>query len=213
MSATRAGSWNVIHWAEILFAYGGKILSSDGKKAAFNSDEGLRATEIYRQLAHPELLAGNEGDAFLVGKVAMELNGPWIRSYYADKAPNLKYKALPPLMGSVKQGQSMYAWFWVVNAKSDAKVQEASWKFLQYLSSPEQYLQIWLQIGLIPFQKSLLTDSRVVNDEWFKTFMGALSFGQVYYSTSVRNWQELDKIIGRAAGESDLRGDFFQAVP
>ncbi len=197
LSATRAGSWNVIHWAGILFAYGGQILTPDGKMAAFNSPEGLQATDIYRQLAHPELLAGNEGDAFLLERVAMELNGPWIRSYYKDKAPNLQYKALAPLKGSAKQGQSMYAWFWVVNSKSSPAIQEEAWKFLQYLSNVEQYLEIWEQIGLIPFQKSLLTDPRVIDDEWFKTFMGALEFGKVYYSTSINNWEEIDKIIGR----------------
>ncbi len=78
LAEAKGGSWNVLHWSAILDAYGGSILNEDGTEVAFNTPEGLEATNVYRQLVHPEL--GAHDNAFITEQTAMMWNGPWQKS-------------------------------------------------------------------------------------------------------------------------------------
>lgn len=190
---TIEGSWNIIHWSGILAAYEGRILQSDLKKAAFNNTAGGTATEIYSQLAHPNFL--DWGDAFTIGKSAMTWTGPWSRSNYRKNAPDLNFKAIPPLTGET-QAISMYSWFWVVNAESSPEQQEWAWKFNNYLSNDQNYLEMAKEIGFLTFRKANFEDEEFMNDEWIQAFREAINNATIYYE-KIPNWEKVDVLIGR----------------
>lgn len=192
LAATKAGSWNVIHWSSILKAYGGKILSGDGTKAAFNTPEGLEATKIYAKLTHANFIQ----DAFTLGKSAMEWDGPWSRAFYKQNNPRLNFKAIPPLKGPTSQVISMYAWFWVVNAASSPVQKEWAWKFLKYISGDEKYLEMATKIGFISFRKANYSNEKYVSDPWIKAFGKALEVADIYYA-KVPGWEKIDVAIGQ----------------
>lgn len=189
LSTSKGGSWNVIHFSAILFAHGGAFLNEDNTKSAFNSEAGLQAAQIYQQLAHPEA----PSDAFVLQKSAMEWNGPWAKSNYAATAPDLRYKALLPLQGPKAQVTGSYVWFWVVSAAASAEKKQAAWKFLQWLSAPEQYEAQYRNVGLLPITKKL--PAGLENDVWAQTFSKALEYAKIYYAKHPK-WEQIDVAIG-----------------
>ncbi len=189
LATSKAGSWNMIDWSAVLFSYGGAFLTEDGTKSAFNSDAGIQAANIYQQLAHPEA----PGDSFVLNKSAMEWNGPWAKSYYASAAPKLRYKALLPLKGPVAQVAGSYVWFWVVSAAATPEQKMAAWKFLQWLSAPEQYAAQYRNVGLLPITNKL--PEELAKDEWAQTFSQALQYARIYYAKHPK-WEQIDVAIG-----------------
>ncbi len=189
LSTSKGGSWNVIHFSAILFAFGGSFLTPDNTKAALISPEGLQAAQVYQQLAHPEA----PSDAFVLGKSAMIWNGPWMKSYFAATAPELRYKAILPLQGPAAQVTGSYVWFWVVSAVASPEKKKEAWKFLQWLSAPEQYEAQYRNVGLLPITKKL--PAGLEQDEWAQTFSKALEYAKIYYAKHPK-WEQIDVAIG-----------------
>jgi ABC-type glycerol-3-phosphate transport system substrate-binding protein len=180
----------LIGWSTLLWANGGRYLTEDMKEAAFNSPEGLKATQMYLDLTHPEL----GEDAFILELAATSYNGPWARSHYRDVAPYLNYKALPPLKGADGEPIAMaYSWLWCVNAGISEEKKLEAWKFLQWLTSAEEYLWMALEAGFVPIRKDNAEDPRVKNDEWLSTFAYALNYGRKYPEHP--NWPEIQEAI------------------
>ncbi|NPV53620.1 MAG: ABC transporter substrate-binding protein [Firmicutes bacterium] len=189
LMATKEGYWNVIHWSTIVRAFGSQYISKDGTKAAFNTPPGLEATKVYAKLTHANFM--NAPDAFTLGKSAMMWGGPWDRAFFRQNNPRLKFKAIPPLKGPARQVTSMYAWFWVVNAASSPAQKEWAWKFLQYLSNDEKYLEMANKIGFISFRKANYSNEEYVSDPWIRAFGKALEVAEVYYA-KIPGWAKVD---------------------
>lgn len=190
LSSTKDGSWNVINWSSILFAHGAEILNEEATQATFNTDVGLEATQLYQQLTHPEV---TDEDAFVTEQSAMFLNGPWQKSNFEESAPNLPYKAILPLEGPAGRVASSYVWFWVVSAKATPQEQEEAWRFIQWLSAPEQYASIYRNVGLIPITNEL--PSELEDDVWVQTFNEGLEYSKIYYANTPK-WEQIDVAIG-----------------
>ena len=180
----------MIHWSAILAAHGGEILNEEGTQAAFNTEAGLKATEIYRQLTHPEIA---HDDAFITEQSAMFWNGPWQKSNFEQSAPDLPYKAITPLEGPAGKVAPSYVWFWVVSAKATPQEQEEAWRFIQWLSTPEQYGAIYRNVGLIPITKQI--PEGLEDDVWVQAFNEGLEYAKIYYSDNPE-WEQIDVAIG-----------------
>ncbi len=191
LAETKDGSWNVLHWSAILDAYGGAILSEDGTEVAFNTPEGLEATEVYRQLVHPEL--GAHDNAFITEQTAMMWNGPWQKSNLSESNPDLQYKAILPLEGPAGRAAPAYVWFWAVSAAATPEEQEEAWKFLSWISAADQYEAIYNDVGLIPITNEL--PEALQDDEWVQAFNEGLEFANIYYAKNTV-WEQIDVAIG-----------------
>ncbi len=192
LSTSRDGSWNVIHWSTILKAYGVELVNEDGTEAAFNTEVGREATETYMALTHPRFI----DDAFVLGRSAMAWNGPWWRAFLDANAPNLNYQAIAPIAGPDRQVTGMYAWFWVVNANSTPQQQYWAWRFSEFLSNDENYLDMALDIGFISFRNAHYEDDRYATDDWIRTFGEALEAAEIYYAP-IAQWESIDVAIGQ----------------
>ncbi|MGI6567479.1 MAG: extracellular solute-binding protein [Firmicutes bacterium] len=192
LSVSKDGSWNVIHWSTILKAFGGELVTPDGKQAAFNTPEGLEATKVYQQLTHANFIE----DAFTLEKAAMEWQGPWTKAFYLQNNPRLEFQAIAPLRGPARQVMAMYAWFWTVNANAAPAQKEWAWKFLQYISNDDNYLDMAMDVGFISFRKAHYDDPRYASDEWIKAFGEALEVADIYYA-KVSGWEKVDVAIGQ----------------
>ena len=187
----KGGSWNVIHWSSILQGYGGRILTDDLSAAAFNTDAGLTASQIYRQLAQDAEI--DPSDAFILEFSAININGPWAKSFYAAEAPDLVYEATLPLSGDARQATSAYVWFWVVSAAASPEEQEAAWRFLSWASNGEQYADIYREIGLLPITNEI--PAEFDDDNWVQTFNKGLQHAVIYYEKHPA-WEQIDVAIG-----------------
>lgn len=191
MDPTKDGSWNVINWSSILLSYGGSILNEDLSAAAFNSEAGLRATEIYQQLAHKAEIG--PGDAFLIEFSATMFSGPWQKSSYEAENPDLQYQALLPLEGPAGRVAGSYMWFWVVSADASPEEMEAAWEFLSWASAGDQYADIYRSIGLLPITNDM--PEEFADDAWVQTFNEGLQYAQIYYEKHPA-WEQIDVAMG-----------------
>lgn len=170
-------------WGAFLFANGGQMLSSDGKKAAFNNDTGVKATEFYTAFEKSktgvmpkDVGAGWDGEAFGKGNVAMTFEGGWMIPYMASTFPNVQYGIAPvPAAPGGKKGNLLYTNAW--GAYSGTKHPDAAWKLVQYMTS-SVYQQQVLQKGFaLPTLKSLESDPYFTQNPGVKVLQDGAQYG------------------------------------
>jgi multiple sugar transport system substrate-binding protein len=135
--------------AYIVFLYGngGKLLTDDYKKAAFNTPEGLAALKFYTDLAlkykvSPNAISYNEDDyrnLMAQGRVAMAIGGPWSFPLLETANPDIvgNYTLVPHPYG--KQPASVLGGWGLVVPKA-SKNKENAWKLATYLDSKDTWM-------------------------------------------------------------------------
>jgi ABC-type glycerol-3-phosphate transport system substrate-binding protein len=179
-------------WGSILMSHGGALLSEDLAKAAFNNDIGVDATEMWMKLVHPEM--GVPQDVFLLGQTAIHEAGPWFRASIETNAPDMQFKALPVLSGPAGQIQCDYVWSWLVNSASGGDVQDACFRFTQWLNSVDNQVSMYKASSLIPTTFEALEHPDIAQEEWASTFVAQLEH-KFQYVAKISNWLELDKAM------------------
>jgi multiple sugar transport system substrate-binding protein len=136
------GLW-VDPFEAILYAYGGRTVSPDGKQYTgyLNSDASVRAITDYVRWHTVDKVAPTPSqrnsmstvDLFATGKVAMFMYGPWALEDYAAN-PEIDFGTVRLPAGPKGQKNSL-AWLgYGINAKS--KVKDEAFKFLTYFCGP-----------------------------------------------------------------------------
>ena len=154
--------WTVWTWQTFLWQAGGEFLSSDGKRAAFDSDAGVAALKFWVDMVHKHRVAnfsepgaGYKVDAFIAGHISMMINGPWNFRVLkeAEEKNNLRYGAvfLPrnPHTATNTGGENLYIF------KSEALREKAAWKFAKFILSPEFQTDWAIQTGYLPVNRKV----------------------------------------------------------
>jgi len=144
----------VWEYEAMLWAAGGEILNGDGSQAAFNSAEGVRAlttlTDINRDGSmyldfQPD--SGKSGQLFNSGKIGMIITGPWDLSGFPDV--NYGVQVMPSFDAGGNHQTIAGPDNWVIFDNGPARV-DAAWKFLSFMTTPEQVLQDSLDTSHLP---------------------------------------------------------------
>jgi multiple sugar transport system substrate-binding protein len=93
-SATNQPFWS---WWSLYSQMGGKLLSEDGTKAAFNNENGLKALQLLETMVKEEVWPrniANGGEIFIANKAALSFNGVWYVGT-AEKAQGLDFGVMP----------------------------------------------------------------------------------------------------------------------
>mgnify|MGYP000975504763 FL=1 len=161
-----------------LYSTGGQLLTNDYKKAAFNTEEGLRALKFYTDLAlkyevSPNPLSYNEDDyrnLMAQNRVAMSIGGPWSFPLIETANPNIDYSvsvhpyAVVP--ASVLGG-------WALIIPSSSKNKDIAWELASYLTSYETWM-LWIEKehGPMPTRKDVAKNSPYFqqNEKWQVVF-------------------------------------------
>src|SRR5205085_3987367 len=135
----------VWQYEAMLWEAGGNILNTSNTQAEFNSDAGVRALTMLKDIKddgsmyldfHPD--AGVSENLFNAGKIGMMITGPWDLSSF----PNVNYGVV--YMPSFDQGGSHETIAgpdnWVIFDNGTERV-NAAWDFLKFMVSPDQVLQ------------------------------------------------------------------------
>lgn len=186
----------VVHpWLALLQSNGGKFLTDDNKKAAFNSKEGIEAIELYKTMLdsgaiNPQMSPSNASTTggyqnnFELEKTAMIVMANWwkggLQSTMKEKFNNVATAPIPVGPSGSKPVSVFYSWLYTVNSQS--KNQEAAWKFLQWVNSPKGDGQSsrqgdWLMNqGILPSRTSDQTAHKntLENDAFVKTYVELL---------------------------------------
>ncbi|MFL5761140.1 MAG: ABC transporter substrate-binding protein [Thermomicrobiales bacterium] len=199
-----------------LWQAGGDLLSADGKQVLFNNDVGKRAAEFYiglKKYAPPDYLNSNSWDgrvAFANGQVAMYVAGAWLAGTLQDEFPDANGKwATAPLPIDKKCATQTAGDVLVL--PSSAKNQDAAWKWIEFLSAPQNML-LW-NLGtkehpttLLPPRKSLLDDPRLFeNNPVMKGFAEQMTCG-VANTIANPDWPAIETALNESLGKA-IYGD------
>ncbi|BAU82752.1 extracellular solute-binding protein [Streptomyces laurentii] len=161
-----------------LYGEGGDLVNADTKTVTVDNAAGVKAMKVVKDLvdsgaAKTDATDGfnNMQTAFKDGKVAMMINGPWaVADTYAgkeftDKA-NLGIAPVPA--GSAGQGAPQGGHNLAVYAGS--KNLDASYAFVEYMSSPEVQAQTAKELSLLPTRTSVYGEPDVASNELITFF-------------------------------------------
>ncbi|GKS15061.1 ABC transporter substrate-binding protein [Paenibacillus chitinolyticus] len=152
----------VQYTAEIWFSFlgqaGGRVLTEDNKKAAFNSEAGVKALQLWVDLVQKykvapltQLDSANITQTFGAGKTGMFIGYPqWIETT-KDFPFTTKTSRLPK---GVKYGTSLGGWYLVVPEKG--KNTDGAYEFLTWLMQPANSVKWNVGMGNLPAQQKTL---------------------------------------------------------
>lgn len=156
-----------------LYGEGGDLVDAKGKTVTVDSPAGVKAMEVVKDLVDSGAAKTDATDgwenmqaAFKGGDVAMMINGPWaIADTYAG--PQFKDKTnlgvAPVPAGSAGQGAPQGGHNLGVYAGS--KNLDASYAFVEYMSSAESQAKITTELNLLPTRTSVYSRPEVAKNE------------------------------------------------
>ncbi|MGZ4616906.1 MAG: ABC transporter substrate-binding protein [Actinomycetes bacterium] len=146
------------HLWPLLWQKGGDVLSSDQKKAAFNSDAGVHALELLRAMAvddksmYLDQTDEKYGPLFAANRIGMIISGPW--QLYDLNTAKTKYGVayLPGFDGrhDTVAGPDL----WVLFDHKDANRAHWAFEFTKWLTSAQQDAKWNLAQGNLPLRSS-----------------------------------------------------------
>lgn len=143
-------------WLAMLWQAGGDLVSADGKKAAFDSPAGLKATQLLHDMAVTDKSVyldqgnGNYLNLFNSGKIGMLWTGPWdLSSINSDV--NYGVQILPAAEGTHSSIAGPDNWMVFNNG---AAREQAAWTFLTWLTSAQTHGEFTLATGDLPTRAS-----------------------------------------------------------
>lgn len=156
-----------------LYGEGGDLVDAKGKTVTVDSPAGVKAMEVVKDLVDSGAAKTDATDgwenmqaAFKDGDVAMMINGPWaIADTYAG--PQFKDKTnlgvAPVPAGSAGQGAPQGGHNLAVYAGS--KNLDASYAFVEYMTSAESQAKITTELNLLPTRTSVYSQPDVAKNE------------------------------------------------
>ncbi len=171
-------------WGAFLFADGGQMLSSDGKKAAFNDQAGIDAATFYTSFqanhtgARPgDIGAGWDGEALGKQVAAMTFEGGWMIPYMAQNFPKVQYGVAPmPKAANGKRGNLLFTNAWA--AYSGTKHPDAAWKLIKFLTGKENQTTVLHAGFALPTLKSLASDPYFQQNPGVKVLADGADYGR-----------------------------------
>lgn len=172
------------------FNNGGRFMSDDGTRCTFDDPPVVAAlewmTHVYDALGGAEGvnafqtgLQSGDLDPFILGKIAMKIDGSWYMNLLEQYGEGLDYAAAPPPVPAARlaAGALPLSWVggWCHAIPSTARHKEAAWALIRFLASPraaaimaESERQLAESAGwaYVP----LLRANRVVDEELFARY-------------------------------------------
>lgn len=169
--------WTVWTWECFLWQAGGRLLAPDQRSAAFDSEAGVAALDLWRAMladgsaVFSETDAGYKTDAFLAGRVAMTINGPWNYASLVEQ-DQVEFGAFPLPRNETAAtnigGESLFLF------KSNPRTERAAWEFMKFVMSPDFQVDWSIETGYLPVSKSAAADPR------YRAFLAKNPFMRVY---------------------------------
>ncbi|MEH2161093.1 MAG: ABC transporter substrate-binding protein [Nostoc sp.] len=198
--------WTVFSWFPFLLSAGGEVLTNN--RPNLTNPGALKALQFWQELlkdgsamlSSPE--RGYEEDAFIAGRVAMQITGPWT---YITKS-KVDYDAFPiPAnvdKATVTGGGNLYV------MKTTPAREEAALKFLEYVLSEEFQKEWSIGTGFLPINlkaaESEAYQQFMKQKPWLKVFMEQVPLAGA--RPIIAGYSRLSDSLGRAI-EATLLGE------
>jgi multiple sugar transport system substrate-binding protein len=200
------GGWTVISWLPFLYSAGGEIVTNN--RPNLTNVGAIAALKFWEELikdgsvmlSAPE--QGYEEEAFLTGRVAMQITGPWTLIMKSE----VDHQVLPIPAGVKAATVTGTGNFFVM--KTTPAREQAAFKFLEYVLSEEFQIEWSMGTGFLPVTlksaqskayQQFLTDKPVL-----KVFFDQLSVARS--QPIIAGYSRLSDSLGRAI-EATLLGE------
>ena len=175
VSGTEDTVWRF--WPQ-LWQNGGEVLDDEGKPA-FNSDAGVEALELWRQMAVEDqsVYLDQNGEkyapSFYAGNIGMIISGPWVLYDLKEAKTPYGVTLLPGTDGDHQtiSGPDL----WVLMDHDDEQRAAAAYDFISWLTAPEQDVRWNVAYGNLPLRSSAAETPEF--EEYTQTYPG----GQVFF--------------------------------
>ncbi|MCL1463077.1 ABC transporter substrate-binding protein [Argonema galeatum] len=200
------GEWTVFSWLPFMFSAEGELLKDDRPNLV--NPGAIAALQLWSDLlkdgsailSQPE--RGYEEDAFIAGKIAMQIKGSWNVSFF-DKVgidfgvfPMPKAKKKATIVG----GANMFV------MTTTPEREQASLKFLEYVLSEEFQTELSLKIGFLPIniksKNSKIYQKFVAKQPEMKVFLDQMNSARS--RPIIAGYTRLSENLGRAIEETLL---------
>ena len=186
-----ASEWISYSWEGLLWANGGKLLSDDGKKAAFNSQAGRDALTTWVDLVRKDKAAPpnsyaqagsfDGAPAFAGGNVSMIIEGQFALEPF--RSAKVDFGVAPfPAGTSGKSASGIGIGVASVFDKGGSRATDAGKEFVKWLGQPAQGAYLTASSSGLPSAPNQLTQPSVkkliASDPTYKTFSDQLTTGQ-----------------------------------
>ena len=143
-------------WADFMYTAGGRLLTEDFSRAAFNSEAGLRALELVLELKEYSSALQDEDAPFYNGNVTMIKKGSWDLPRFPREMPDVNWGIMPfPTPdGEVAHGAGSVLAGIDIGIYESSEHKEAAFELVQHFLSDE--IQAWFpaEYGQFPVVKS-----------------------------------------------------------
>ncbi|MBE3597610.1 MAG: sugar ABC transporter substrate-binding protein [Limnochordaceae bacterium] len=185
-----------------LLSNGGQVLTPDYARAAFNSPAGVEALKVYtdlytvHQVSPPGTLSYGEDDyrtMMAQNRVAMAIGGPWSFPLIEMANPAIKGNYMAAVHPYGKQPASVLGgWASVISKTSKNK--DASWKFIEYVTSYEVWRE-WLRRhgGPMPTRQDVAKDAPELKDPKWRVILDI--FPKAGFRPPIPEWPEVSDRI------------------
>ncbi len=198
--------WTVFSWFPFLLSAGGEVLTNN--RPDLTNPGALKALQFWQQLlkdgsatlSSPE--RGYEEDAFIAGRVAMQITGPW--TYITKSQVDYDAFPIPANVGqaTVTGGGNMYV------MKTTPTREQAALKFLEYVLSEEFQKEWSIGTGFLPVNlkaaQSEAYQQFIDQKPWLKVFMEQIPLAGA--RPIIAGYSRLSDSLGRAI-EATLLGE------
>lgn len=200
ISLAGTNAWDLIHnWAIILWANGGRMLTPDNKKAAFNGNAGVTAMKWYVSLfekgladkACAEYNQPQADSAFINGNVAMCYMGPWNIANIENENPKLNYGIVEPPAGP--KGRASFSGGSNLCILKAGKNKEAALEWIKMLTAKKNMVDYSQNLThMLPATLEAFDDPYYTKGVW-KTFKTTLGYATAYPNLAV--WGDIENAI------------------
>jgi multiple sugar transport system substrate-binding protein len=195
-------------WSIFAWAYGGSLVSPDGKKSTLTDPNTIKAFEAWanaERTSHisPVGLGGAAGDQlFQTQKAAMELNGPWVTSGFTQA--KVDYGVVPVPVGPVGTSKTLAVGATITVGKGTKNKAQAE-NFIKYWFSPKSQLIYATGAGSSPARTDLGSQLSKASNPYPAQFASVLGSAQ-YYLAGLKNESQVDSDVITPAVQAIMRG-------
>ena len=181
---------------------GTTMLNEDNTKTNFNNDAGLSVLNYWQQLMDAgvyevgfESGLGEGQDAFVTGKVASLLTGPWMIGTYNKYGDDLDFQVVEPAAGPNGDKGSVMGGFGLVIAEG-SKEKDAAWELVKWwLADPANALTWGQTSNNIPGNRVAAQDPFFTENPKIKPVLDTLEYATIRPPVAGYSPMEVDALI------------------
>ncbi len=150
----------------LVYSYGGRIVSQDGRTAMFNQTPAVNALTLLRDLTKRDrVLNVNPNfpgivENFIAGRTAMIAHSSFALALITNRA-RFRWSVAPIPAGPAGPVLNAGGGNFVLFAKTSPERQRAAWEFIKWMTSPANTAFYTMRSGYIPVRTSAMEDPQL----------------------------------------------------